>query len=230
MHTTSHNDTSVGKGVPQHNLHPQPKSISRLHVITDDLNVILQACAAGADWIQLRIKGQSMEVIEQTATSALDICNSHGATLIINDHVQLTKKIKAHGVHLGKNDMHPQEAREFLGPDCIIGGTANIIEDIRAIQHHVNYIGLGPFRFTQTKQNLSPTLGLEGIEALSFGEGLGGVPIIAIGGITAADVYPLLETGVHGVAVSSAIAKADDIQQATRAFARACRDMPKTVT
>jgi len=189
------------------------KDIDKLHVITDNLTVIENACSAGCNWIQLRIKDKPIEEIETAALSTWEICNSYGATFILNDHVELTQKVKADGVHLGKTDMHPAKARKLLGNDIIIGGTANTLEDIEAIQEHVDYIGLGPFRFTETKENLSPVLGLEAYHTIKSTK-----PIIAIGGIKKEDVNSLLKTGIHGVAVSSAIAKADDVQLATQEF------------
>ena len=91
------------------------------------------------------------------------ICRKYNATLILNDHVHLVKEIGANGVHLGKSDMSPVKARELLGSNYIIGGTANNMEDIRQLHKSgVDYIGLGPFRFTRTKKNLAPILGIEG--------------------------------------------------------------------
>ena len=95
------------------------------------------------------------------------LCREYGATFIIDDHVELVKELHADGVHLGKKDMPIAEARQILGKDFIIGGTANTFEDVQMhYQAGADYIGCGPFRFTTTKKNLSPILGLEGYKAI----------------------------------------------------------------
>ena len=127
------------------------------------LDSVRIAREGGCRWIQLRMKDSSPEEILPIAEKALAMCREHNATFIIDDHVELAKQIKADGVHLGKLDMPIAEARRILGKDFLIGGTTNTFEDVLA--HHksgADYIGCGPFRFTTTKKNLSPVLGLEG--------------------------------------------------------------------
>lgn len=166
---------------------------------------IKNALAWGCDWIQLRLKNSSEEEVLETALLAKTMCDSHHAILIINDHVKVAMKSKAHGVHLGKSDIKPAEAREVLGANFIIGGTANTLSDCLELhQQKVDYIGLGPFRFTQTKANLSPILGVNGYKNILLqldGKNIK-TPIIAIGGIGKDDLTLLKETGVHGVAAS----------------------------
>ena len=121
------------------------------------------ALKGGCRWIQLRMKNSSEDEILKTALMLKEICFKYGATLIIDDHVSICKMINADGVHLGKNDMCPKEASKILGCNVVVGGTANTYEDIEMlVAKGVDYIGLGPFRFTKTKENLSPVLGLEG--------------------------------------------------------------------
>lgn len=177
------------------------------------LDSIRLALEGGCRWIQLRMKESPMEEILRTALEARKLCSSYGAKLIIDDHVDLVNRIDADGVHLGKTDMPIIEARRILGPDRIIGGTANTLEDI--ILHHrggANYIGCGPFRFTQTKKNLSPTLGLEGYRKIMQGMAKEGInlPVVAIGGITLEDIPSIMETGVTGIALSGTILRAED--------------------
>jgi thiamine-phosphate pyrophosphorylase len=188
--------------------------ISKLHYISQELNgkshpqLIEEACDAGASWVQLRMKGKSYEEALNIAHAAKEICQKYKAVFIINDHVAIAKEVKADGVHLGKMDMSPVKAREILGTDYIIGGTSNTIEDVRVLnQAKVDYIGLGPFRFTSTKENLSPVLGLEGYQKLlkQCNEENISIPVIAIGGITKGDIPELLKAGIHGVAISSLI-------------------------
>lgn len=185
--------------------------ISHLHYISQGetpkkhLENIHKMCAAGADWVQLRLKNESYETVLETAKAAKEICDEFQVKLIINDFPEVAKRINADGVHLGKEDSCPLEARKLLGSNKIIGGTGNTLEDCENLfEKQVDYIGLGPFRFTTTKKNLSPVLGAESYRKLlrSFNAGGRSVPVIAIGGIIPADIPALAESGVHGVAIS----------------------------
>lgn len=195
----------------------QKKSIARLQFITSPSSLgymqqIHSVVMGGGNWVQLRMKDESKEDIEKVAVEALSFCMDNGATFIMNDHVDIAAKIGADGVHLGKNDMSPDEARTILGPQAIIGGTANTFEDIQRLSAMgVDYIGLGPFRFTATKKNLSPTLGTEGYQTILHQCKEAGIhlPVIAIGGLLPADLPGLFTTGIHGVAISSFISKSD---------------------
>lgn len=185
--------------------------ISNLHYISqgntpqEHLENIYRMCPAGANWIQLRLKNESFGTVLKTAKTAKEICDSFQVKLIINDFPEVVKQVDACGVHLGKEDSCPLEARKILGANKIIGGTANTLEDCRVLlQKQVDYIGLGPFRFTTTKKNLSPVLGVEGYREL-LGHLLQSgstVPVIAIGGIMPADIPALAQCGVRGVAIS----------------------------
>lgn len=169
------------------------------------------ALEGGCRWVQLRMKDASEEELKNTAIRVQDLCRQYGATFIIDDHVDLVKQIGADGVHLGKLDMPIKEARERLGKGFIIGGTANTFEDIRQhVADGADYIGCGPFRFTTTKQKLSPILGLDGyrsILAQMKEEGLS-IPVVGIGGITREDIPALKAVGLSGVALSGGILKA----------------------
>lgn len=169
------------------------------------------ALEGGCRWVQLRMKNASEEELRNTAIRVQDLCRQYGATFIIDDHVDLVKQIGADGVHLGKLDMPIKEARERLGKGFIIGGTANTFEDIRQhVADGADYIGCGPFRFTTTKQKLSPILGLDGyrsILAQMKEEGLS-IPVVGIGGITREDIPALKAVGLSGIALSGGILKA----------------------
>ena len=113
-------------------------------------------------WIQYRPKNTDFETVLKEGAAIAELCRAHNATFIVNDNVEVTVLLEADGVHLGKSDMHPEKAREILGEGKIIGGTANTFVDIVSLVNDgVDYIGLGPFRFTETKALLSPILGLE---------------------------------------------------------------------
>lgn len=177
------------------------------------LDSIRIALEGGCKWIQLRMKNASSEEILATALQARNLCRQAGATFILDDHVELVKPSGADGVHLGKNDMPIDEARAILGPETIIGGTANTIEDIEIHwRNGADYIGCGPFRFTATKEKLSPTLGLEGYRNITKAMKINGIdlPIVAIGGITASDIPEILSTGVTGIALSGTVLRAKD--------------------
>lgn len=177
------------------------------------LDSIRLALAGGCRWVQLRVKNSTIDEIRPMALEAQKMCKEAGATFIIDDYVELVKEIHADGVHLGKNDMPVAEARKLLGPDFIIGGTANTFEDVKMhYEAGANYIGCGPFRFTTTKEKLSPVLGLDGyrnIVAQMREEGIN-LPVVAIGGITADDIPAIMQTGVTGIALSGTVLRAED--------------------
>ena len=172
------------------------------------------ALEGGCRWIQLRMKDADASTLEETALIVQKMCKDYGATFIIDDHVSLVKKIKADGVHLGKNDMPIAEARRLLGDSFIIGGTVNSLDDVRATLQSAtpDYFGCGPFRFTSTKKNLAPILGHEGYRNIirEMKEGGIRIPLVAIGGIRKEDIPELMADGVHGIALSSSILRAEN--------------------
>ncbi len=185
--------------------------IPKLHYISQGespkahIEHIQKACTSGAELVQLRLKNCSEKKLLKLATQAREITSHFQTRLIINDHYRIAKAVKADGVHLGKTDTCPLDARKTLYSWQIIGGTANTLDDCQTlIKKDVDYIGLGPFKFTDTKANLSPVLGLNGYTALIDALNTK-TPILAIGGITLEDVPAILKTGISGIAVSGAI-------------------------
>ena len=188
------------------------------------LDGIKMALEGGCRWIQLRMKDTTDDEVSHIAIEAQKWCKEADATFIIDDRVQLVKELHADGVHLGKNDMSIQEARQFLGDSFIIGGTANTLEDV--ISHAkagADYIGCGPFRYTTTKQRLSPLLGLEGYRHIIEGMKEKGIhlPIVAIGGITIPDIPDIMKTGVTGIALSGTILNAENPVEETSQILKA---------
>ena len=177
------------------------------------------ALEGGCRWIQLRMKEATEKEVEEEALRIQSLCKEYEAIFVIDDHVELVKRIHADGVHLGKKDMPILQARQLLGEEFIIGGTANTFEDV---QKHAadgaDYIGCGPFRFTTTKKNLSPIVGLEGYRHIVERMRETGIqlPIVAIGGITYEDIPAIMETGVTGIALSGTILRAEDPVQETQ--------------
>lgn len=193
---------------------------------TDKIGYIESARLAlegGCRWIQLRMKGASDEEFIEAGRQVRELCNKYGATFIIDDHVELVKTIGADGVHLGLKDMPINEARELLGTHYIIGGTANTYEQIlMQVRRGADYIGCGPFRYTTTKDNLSPVLGIEGYKEIATKMKADGIniQIVAIGGITADDIPAIMETGMTGIALSGTILRANDPIEETRSIIR----------
>lgn len=185
--------------------------VSKLHYITqgntpeEHLENIQRACASGVEWVQLRLKKVDPKTLLEIAKKAREITGHFQTRLIINDHYKVAKEVNADGVHLGKSDACPLKVRAYLGKFYSIGGTANTLEDCKTLlEKKVDYIGLGPFQFTETKKNLSPVLGTVGYQVL-LDELQTETPIIAVGGITLDDTTKIIQTGVYGVAVSAAI-------------------------
>ena len=165
------------------------------------------------------MKEASDEEFRETALEIIPMCKENEAFLVFDDRVELAMELSVHGVHLGKNDMNPLVARETMGAEAIIGCTANTAADIIAFRGwDVDYVGLGPFRYTTTKANLPPVIGLDGyrsiVKEVRDADIL--LPIVAIGGITLEDIPSIMETGVNGVAMSGAIINATDPVDYTR--------------
>lgn len=177
------------------------------------LQGIQLALEGGCRWIQLRMKDCSDDEIIPVAKKVKELCRQYDSTFVIDDNVQIAKLLDLDGVHLGKNDMPVKSARDILGSNKIIGGTANTFEDVKRLyEDGADYIGCGPFRFTTTKKNLSPILGLEGYRSITAkmkAEGID-IPIVAIGGITAADIKDVMQTGVTGIALSGTVLNAEN--------------------
>ena len=155
------------------------------------------ALEGGCRWIQLRMKDATDEEVEPVAREVQTLCRDFGAYFVLDDRVELVKRLHTDGVHLGKLDMPVDEARAYLGPEFIIGGTANTFDDVQRLHRAgADYIGCGPFRYTTTKKNLAPILGLEGYRnILSQMEEWGiNLPV----------------TGLNGIALSGSILRAQD--------------------
>ena len=191
--------------------------IPKLHYISQGISPkehienIQKACSAGAELVQLRLKNVSEKKYLKLAKEAREITSYFQTRLIINDYYKIARAIKADGVHLGKSDACPIDARKHLYTWQIIGGTANTLQDCQTlIDKQVDYISLSPFRLATTNDNSPIVLGLNGytaiIEALKTE-----TPIIGFGDITTKDVTDILKTGVSGIAVSGEITQDFDI-------------------
>jgi len=199
--------------------HPHP-TLSICHQIE-------LACHAGIKLVQLRLKDSGEAELLEYARAAVDICHRHDALLIVNDSVDVCLQADADGVHLGKEDEAVDRARLRLGDDKIIGATCNTFADVQhAYRMGADYVGIGPFRHTTTKQRLSPILGIDGLADIALQMKAHGMylPTYAIGGITAADAGSIAECGIHGVAISSAILGSNDFEGCTKKILNALSD------
>lgn len=191
------------------------------------------ACLGGASWVQVRVKDCDTQSWKTIAEEVQSICKKYNATFIINDNVHLAKELNADGVHLGRTDMPIKEARKILGNDKIIGGTANAIEEVVKLgQQGVDYIGLGPYRFTDTKKNLNTILGLEHMQFIVAEAARvlqPTIPIIAVGGIDRSDVEGIIDAGLYGCAVSAAVVQSEYKIIASAKFAHELRSILETV-
>ena len=203
-------------------------SLGRLHVITDEVvqsrytHAELAALAAdgGADVVQFREKRPltTRELIA-SASSVASACGAAGALLVVDDRVDVAAAIGAPAVHLGRDDLPARVARDLLGPDALIGGTANGLEEaLDVAATPVDYLGVGPVFGTSSKANPAPTMGLELLGRIveSCEQ-----PVIAIGGIAPDRVADVLATGAHGVAVLSGVVVQPDPTAAARAYREA---------
>jgi thiamine-phosphate pyrophosphorylase len=187
----------------------------------DHLEQAAQLCAAGAKLIQLRVKGVALPRWSQIAAAVVRICRAHGARCLINDRPDLAVAVGADGAHVGQNDGDWREARRLLGPGRLLGGTVNDVAGARrAVKAGcLDYVGVGPFRFTATKPKLAPVLGAEGVREVIAA--LDGLPAWAIGGIRAEDLPAVAAAGAAGVAVSSFLYRGASIAERYRMLAQA---------
>ena len=171
------------------------------------------ALRGGCKWVQLRMKDATDNKFLSIGRKVAALCRNHNATFLLDDRVHLVAELGADGVHLGKNDMPISEARRILGNEKIIGGTANTFADVQHLAAQgADYIGCGPFRYTPTKRNLAPILGLEGYQNILKQMQQAGIslPLLAIGGIVSTDIATLRGIDVNGIAVSGAVLGAAD--------------------
>ncbi|MDL5512485.1 thiamine phosphate synthase [Arenibacter sp. M-2] len=195
--------------------------ISKIHFITQNMphkthqQLALEACEAGVDLVQLRLKDMERSEMLDIALETKKICKRFNATLVINDHLDLAIEIDADGVHLGNGDIDHEIARKEFGQHKIIGATA--YNETEAAFHQqkgiADYIGLGTFRKTRTKPEIKDFLSLEQIKALIDKQKQNynnPIPFLVIGGIRISDIKPLLSIGVYGIAIASLINKSDE--------------------
>lgn len=206
------------------------KYIEKLHFITHDIPQYTHvqqaqlACEAGAKWIQYRCLSKGDDELLADISLIANICDDWGATLIVTNHIHLKGKADIQGFHIEDMDADFIALRKQIGEEYTLGGSANTVDNLfRLAQEGADYAGFGPFKLTTTKPNNSPLLGIKGyadaLEKLAAKSIA--LPILAVGGVTLQDVTPLLGTGIFGIAASSAINQAEEMQKAYVDFYRA---------
>lgn len=197
-----------------------PRPIARLHLITPDVPseaavdalvpVLREAVDRGARWVQVRVKGGTDRVRLERTRRLVEAARSgpEGATVVVDDRVDLALAVGAEGVHVGADDLPVAVARDLMGPQAVIGATCRNPEDARrATDAGADYVGVGPVFATRTKTGLPGPIGPAAVEAVVRATP---VPVIAISGITVERVPELLDAGAHGIAVVAAVFSAPD--------------------
>ena len=179
---------------------------------TDTLEEAVElAIKGGATIIQLREKDCTSREFYELALSIKDITDAYEVPLIINDRLDIALAVHADGVHLGQSDIPVQVARNVMGPNCIVGATANTLEKAKeAWQSGADYLGVGDVFGSATKNDTKP---VELKELKKICDTVK-IPVVAIGGISKKNIHLLKDTGVAGVAVISAVLGQTDITAA----------------
>ncbi|WP_404449033.1 thiamine phosphate synthase [Sutcliffiella horikoshii] len=188
----------------------------------DPKDVLQEAIYGGITFFQFREKGLGAKVGVEKKELALklkEICESHAIPFIVNDDIDLALEVEADGVHIGQEDASFSEVEERLAPEMIIGVSCHTVEEARAaVNDGADYIGVGPMYFTTTKKDIKEVKGPQVIIQIRDA-GLT-VPLVGIGGISVENTAAVLEAGADGVAVISAISKAESVFEAAKEFSR----------
>ncbi|MCC4224643.1 thiamine phosphate synthase [Vibrio campbellii] len=192
----------------------------RLYLVTDDQQdlatlkrVVRKAVEGGVTMVQVREKHGDVRAFIERAQAVKDILKDTEVPLIINDRLDVALAVDADGVHLGQSDMPATVARELIGPNKILGLSIENEEQLtEADSLPIDYIGLSAIFATPTKTNTKKHWGIDGLKMALETTSL---PIVAIGGINESNIPQLSATGVHGLALVSAICHADDPKTAS---------------
>lgn len=166
----------------------------------------------GATFLQIREKDLAPDSFEKEAKALQALCAQHKVPFVVNDSVEIALDIDADGVHVGQSDIKGRDIRALIGPDKILGISAGTVQEaIAAEKAGADYIGVGAVFGTTTKKD-ARNLSIEQLQEIQRSVS---IPVVAIGGINAANIADLSGSGVDGVAVISAIFAADDPGKAT---------------
>lgn len=176
------------------------------------LEQVKEALDGGASFVQLREKNMEEALFMEEAREIQKLCREYHVPFVINDNVKIAKEIDADGVHVGQSDMEALDVREQLGPDKIIGVSAQTVEQaLIAEKHGADYLGVGAVFPTGSKED-AVEVSHEMLKAICDAVK---IPVIAIGGISKNNVMELKGTGICGIAVISAIFASKEIKKDT---------------
>ena len=193
------------------------KSDSQINVVEQ----IKGAIAGGCRWIQVNMKDASDDDIKCVINEVKPLCQESESILILSNRMELVKELELDGVHLDKGAMLPTQAREILGAGPIIGVAANSFSDISQIRYFdIDYISVGPYKHPESSTADSPIVSTDDYASImaQIHEQQIELPIVAFGDIETTDIQGLWATGINGIAVSNAIANANDISAQTAQF------------
>ncbi len=196
-------------------------TIGRLHVITDTVvqsrysheGLAELACAGGADVVQLRDKSLATDAFEAVARRVAAICRAHGVVFVVNDHVEVARRVEADGAHVGRGDTRVRDARAILGQRAVIGtSSGSLVEALEGEAEGADYVAFGHVFATSSKAKATPPVGVDALRAVAARVR---VPVIAIGGITEENAGDVIAAGAHGIAVIAAVCASDNPRAAT---------------
>ncbi len=180
--------------------------------------VVAAVMRGGARMVQLRAKGVADRRLLELAREAVRAAREGDVLILINDRPDVARIVGADGVHVGQEDLAPEDVRAVLGPDAILGLSTHSREQVlSAASQPVDYVAVGPVFATSTKLDADPVVGLDFVRDARR---LLAVPVVAIGGITKENAGEAVRAGAQGLAVISDIMAADDPASATRELAR----------
>jgi thiamine-phosphate pyrophosphorylase len=185
------------------------------------LEAVRVLARSGVALLQLRAKGLTDRALVPLAQAAVAAAREAGAKLIVNDRPDIARLVSADGVHVGQDDMSPEDARAVLGPSAVIGFSTHTLAQLHsAAREPIDYVALGPVFGTTSKENPDAVVG---VEILAEARRLTSLPLVAIGGITRQNAPQVVAAGADGLAVIGDLLRGDDLGAAVRAFNAALR-------
>ena len=189
--------------------------------------IVASAIYGGVTVVQYREKNASTHRMIEEALELCQLCCSYNVPFIVNDRLDVALAVGADGVHVGQDDMPAAVARKLIGPGKILGvSVENVAQAQTALADGADYVGASPIFATPTKTDAPPPMGIEGLQELARGCTL---PIVAIGGLNAANAAAVLRAGAAGLAVVSAIVSAEDVERAARELRQIMADTRRSM-
>lgn len=184
------------------------------------IDLVMAAVAGGATMVQLRDKSSDARLLVEQARALKAVLTPLGVPLIVNDRADIALAANADGLHVGQSDLSPADARKIVGSGRILGLSAGTADEARgATRRYADYVGIGPLYASVSKADAGPALEAAGFAALR--RQLSALPAVAIGGIGSDNAGAAIVAGADGVAVVSAICRAEDPEAAARSLKQA---------